>query len=67
MEASKDDFGTVALLVRAAQIALSTCVRNGLEACSLTNLEVLDLVAHFDDNTGTFVASANCAMLGHRA
>jgi hypothetical protein len=67
MKARKNGFGTVALLVGAAQIALPTCVRNRLEACPLTNLKVVDLVAYFDDNAGTLMASTDCAVLRHRA
>lgn len=67
MKAGKNGFGTIALLVGAAQIALPTCVRNRLEACPLTNLKVLDLVAYFDDNTGTLMASTDCTMLRHWA
>lgn len=66
VETSENCLSTVALLVSAAQIAHPASVRNRLEACSLTDLEVFDLITDFDDDAGAFVASTNCSMLGHR-
>ena len=66
METSENCLGTITLLVSAAQIAHAARVRNRLETRSLTNLEVFDLIADFDDDAGAFVASTNCSMFGHR-
>ena len=43
-------------------------VEDGFHACPLPNFEILDLVADFDDDTGTLVAGAfrtQCGHLGH--
>jgi hypothetical protein len=66
VETCENCLGTVALLVSAAKITRSARVRNRLEACSLTNLEVFDLIADFDNDAGAFMASTYRSLLGHR-
>ena len=67
MEARQHSFGTIAFLVCPAQFTLSTSVCNRLEACSHAHLKILDQVAHFDDDTCTFMSSTLRAVLGHGA
>lgn len=65
MQSSEDSAGAVALLIRPALLTVSACVRNRLETSAVSHLQCLYIRTNLDDDTGTLVASAFCAKVGH--
>lgn len=65
MKTSHDTTQTVGLPSCLAVLASVTNILDRLESCSLPNLEVLDSLSNFDDDTCTLVAGALGAELGH--
>lgn len=65
MKTSHDTTQTVGLPSCLAVLASVANILDRLESCSLPNLEVLDSLSNFDDDTCTFMAGALGAKLGH--
>jgi hypothetical protein len=49
-----------------AHCARSASISDRLDACPITQLEVLNIRASFDNDTGAFVARRSHAECGHR-
>lgn len=65
MKTSHDTTQTVSFPSCLAVLASVTNILDRLESCSLPNLEVLDTLSNFDDDTCTLVAGALGTELGH--